>query len=394
MIKKLGQFFVAVILILNIMIIGAPAQASDSDSDSDSNSDSTNILDKDVYISEIYAFSGSDKYIELYFNTDIEQESYYFLTATTETATESNTKMIPSFTVEEVTAGTYLTPIILDFSELTNPNGDKILWLCPASASKLDCRSKDLYLDKVQYSKVKIDQSFSRDFDDPDLPVKVSLKTPNQPNQFSVASDDNGDNDDDNLDEEPVATPYCTPILLNEISFADPEKFVEVINESDEIVDLSYCAVRRGNNLLTMSGELLPGALKSFNVVGSTLAQSNSAVNIRIYDLVDEVEIMENRIAYKAVKTGASWAYFDDEEQVGWLQTFAPTPGQPNVYQQFQTCEAGKIINVNTGNCILIASEPAPCPVGQYRNPETGRCKKLAGETSTLTACQDRKSVV
>ena len=63
--------------------------------------------------------------------------------------------------------------------------------------------------------------------------------------------------------------------------------------------------------------------------------------------------------------------------------TFMATPGEPNVYQEFQTCEAGKVINEATGNCVKVTEVTEKiCPEGQYLNILTGRCKKNPEATS------------
>jgi hypothetical protein len=147
------------------------------------------------------------------------------------------------------------------------------------------------------------------------------------------------------------------------------------------------CIFHRGTIEVTLTGELGSGEYGVFAVENSKgLKQMNSSIAIYLYDK----DFPEEKIAvvsYKKVKDGASWAWFDGEES-GWLQTFAPTPGGENVYQQFQTCESGKMINPETGNCVKIPAEQAECPEGQFRNPETGRCKKLVEEVS-LSVCPE-----
>jgi hypothetical protein len=87
---------------------------------------------------------------------------------------------------------------------------------------------------------------------------------------------------------------------------------------------------------------------------------------------------------YSTHKAETSWAYFAD----GWKLTYSMTPGAENIYQQFQTCEVGKHINVATGNCVKDVDPPAECAENQYRNPDTGRCKKLDSE-KTLAECAE-----
>ena len=91
-------------------------------------------------------------------------------------------------------------------------------------------------------------------------------------------------------------------------------------------------------------------------------------------------------------KKSTSYAFFgyDNTGQALWRSTYQPTPGAANVYQEFRTCPAGKIINETTGNCVKVATlEPVQdCPAGKYRNPATGRCKNI--ETATVpTPCKE-----
>ena len=71
-----------------------------------------------------------------------------------------------------------------------------------------------------------------------------------------------------------------------------------------------------------------------------------------------------------------------------WRLTYAPTPGEPNNYQEFKTCEEGKVINKITGNCVKITTvSEKVCQEGQYLNILTGRCKKI--ETTAEKKCKE-----
>ena len=68
--------------------------------------------------------------------------------------------------------------------------------------------------------------------------------------------------------------------------------------------------------------------------------------------------------------------------------TYAPTPGAPNNYQEFKTCEEGKVINTATGNCVKATSVTEKvCKEGYYLNILTGRCKKV--ESTTEKTCKE-----
>ena len=201
-------------------------------------------------------------------------------------------------------------------------------------------------------------------------------------NRFGGIIDiDSGDDDNNNGTEFNM----CEYISINEISFSDPEKFIEIINTTNKIIDLTDCALRRGNGYIYMDGELKPSEIKSFSVLDSNLTQTNGSVNIYVYDILQKKNVVT--VAYKS-RSGTSYAWLTVDGTEGWFSTYAMTPGAENIYQQFQTCEVGKHINVATGNCVKDPDPPAECAEGQYRNPATGRCKKLDSE-KTLADCAE-----
>lgn len=217
-----------------------------------------------------------------------------------------------------------------------------------------------------------------------------------------IANDPIEDDPSDPGPPAPIINP-CSLIKINEISFADSHKFIEFVNESNETISTVNCAVKRGatkSNLdraIYLDAIFKPGEIKTFDIIGTTMTQSNANVAIAVYDKLNNEMVMtkdENgedvvyQVQYIKVKENASYAWFDDEERTGWFQTFVPTPGAENIYQQFQNCPNDKMINPDTGNCMNIPLPPVDCPFGQYRNPETGRCKKLPEET-IYVPCQE-----
>ena len=79
---------------------------------------------------------------------------------------------------------------------------------------------------------------------------------------------------------------------------------------------------------------------------------------------------------------------YDGDGKEIWKTTYAPTPGEPNNYQEYKTCESGKVINKETGNCVKVTSvSERICKEGQYLNLLTGRCKKI--ETSKAKTCKE-----
>ena len=86
--------------------------------------------------------------------------------------------------------------------------------------------------------------------------------------------------------------------------------------------------------------------------------------------------------------TAYAWIGYDEKGERLWKVTYAPTPGAPNNYQEYKTCEEGKVINEATGNCVKVtAITEKICPEGQYLNLLTGRCKKK--EVATEKICKE-----
>ena len=79
---------------------------------------------------------------------------------------------------------------------------------------------------------------------------------------------------------------------------------------------------------------------------------------------------------------------FDGQGGEIWRVTYAVTPGSGNIFQEFKTCEDGKVINEETGNCVKVTTVAAKiCPEGQYLNILTGRCRK--SEVATEKKCKE-----
>ncbi|MDR1300829.1 MAG: hypothetical protein LBK50_03940 [Candidatus Nomurabacteria bacterium] len=345
--------------------------------------------DKDIYISEVF-ISGENSYIELLANSaSVDISQYYLFTTNTSKGSESANLNLSSedITIETSDDGHYLVQNQPEkqsvYDVLTKSRVDRTIWLCSSGTTKKDC-SDGNFVDSFDYAKTIIDDSsysWSRDFDDPDLITAMSQKTPNRSNNFDIDEIDEPIDDADNP---------CAVLKLNEMSFVSGNMFVEVINDSSIDVDITGCSVHRGTVVVELSGLVAGGAIKSFPIDEKSvlIKEPNSTVKaVYIYDKSGK-KLDDSVAPYEKVKTGASWAWFDEDGLMGWMQTFHPTPNEANDFQQFQTCEDGKIINVNTGNCVKAPSEPADCAAGQYRNPETGRCKKVDSADS-LTPCKE-----
>jgi hypothetical protein len=89
---------------------------------------------------------------------------------------------------------------------------------------------------------------------------------------------------------------------------------------------------------------------------------------------------------YNGQKKATSYAKigYDANGESIWKNTFTPTPGAANIYQEYKPCEEGKVLSEETGNCVKPTTViENTCKEGYYRNPETGRCKKITESTTT-----------
>lgn len=338
-------------------------------------------LEKEIYISEVFAFNEVDKYIELYLNNATSGAKYYLMSAASETGS-LNASLAFEVTDLDSEYKLFRAADIPDNFSLRN-NLNRVIWLCDSKTTKTNCQSGD-YVDKFIYQSLNDNEhSWSRDFESDDLAIKESKKTPGEENDFDVpgGNDDNEDPDDEIIEE----ASKCSSLSLNEISFSEPDRFIEIKNTTAEKINLADCALRRGTEFIYTDGEILPGEIRGYDIVGSTLSQTNNGVNIYIYDKVEKKNVVT--VAYKA-KSSTSYAWLTVDGIEGWYSTYIMTPGRENEYQSFPNCEAGYHLNVATNKCNKDPDPPAECAEGQYRNPETGRCKKIP-EEKVLAECPE-----
>ncbi len=200
---------------------------------------------------------------------------------------------------------------------------------------------------------------------------------------------------------EEIIEPKCRAISFDEIltyyETSSSEQFIELKNSGEVSVNLEGCSLKYKNKVYGLSGivpadgliAIYPGA--SF---GLTLTKNPTSANtLEIID-VDGTTV-DKLVYYSGQRRGVSLGQYgyDSEGNEQWLLSYAPTPGEENNYQKFKTCEAGKVINTETGNCVketTINSTLAACPEGKYRNPLTNRCKSYATTTSAeLNPCAE-----
>lgn len=190
-----------------------------------------------------------------------------------------------------------------------------------------------------------------------------------------------------NEDEPEVTEPTCHDLEFTELysyyEVSSSEQFIELKNTSDEISDISGCLLRYKNKNYALEGEVLPGAY--FVYKNDNLVLTKNPTTSNLIELIDAESTLIDSVDYPhGQKAGLSYAKIGDE----WKLSYNRTPGAENIYQEFQSCPEGKVINPDTGNCVNAEEEAEmTCPEGKYLNPETGRCKNI--ETTTTKTCAE-----
>lgn len=200
---------------------------------------------------------------------------------------------------------------------------------------------------------------------------------------------------------EEVVEPQCRALEFTEIytyyETSSVEQFIEIYNGGEEEVEMDGCFVSyRGRNY-ALRGNLSARrylAIYPYTEWGVILTKNPTSANKLLLVDVDG-ETVDSLTYYNGQKKGVSWAKMrlGNSGNANWLQTYNVTAGAENIYQQFKTCPVGKVINLETGNCVNEVQPIvtlAACPEGKYRNPLTGRCKSYATTASTeLKPCAE-----
>ena len=167
------------------------------------------------------------------------------------------------------------------------------------------------------------------------------------------------------------------------------EQFIEFYNSSAEQILLDGCKIRYKNKNYVLSGIVRPESYLVY--LPTEFSLTKNPTNTNFLELIDTDGAVVDRLEYpNGQRKGAAYALigYDDSGEEIWKVTYVPTPGEANNYQEFRTCEAGKVINEATGNCVKVASVTEKiCKEGQYLNILTGRCKKY--ETKEEKKCKE-----
>ena len=210
--------------------------------------------------------------------------------------------------------------------------------------------------------------------------------------------------EDDRMKEDETIEPevgrQCEGIEFSEIltyyTEAADEQFIELFNRNDGTVQLEQCLLRYKKNDYPLKGELGANSyLALYPQVEWNLKLTKNPTSANKLELINLAGLVIDTLEYQTgQKQGVSLALIEINEagQEVWQQSYLPTPGEANIYQQYKTCPVGKVINIETGNCVTetaLAPTLAACPEGKYRNPLTGRCKSYETIENSEKACAE-----
>ena len=194
-------------------------------------------------------------------------------------------------------------------------------------------------------------------------------------------------------DEFGKAESHCRTVKFSELlSYYETnksEQFIELHNEGSEQTLLDGCQIRYKNKNYNLQGIVKPDEYFAYYPIEFNLTKN--PVNENDIQLIDSNGEKVDDIAYpngQRKGTSYAWIGYDEKGETIWRVTYAPTPGAPNNYQEFKTCEVGKVLNEATGNCVKATHvSEKTCPAGQFLNVLTGRCKKYP--TTTEKKCKE-----
>lgn len=185
---------------------------------------------------------------------------------------------------------------------------------------------------------------------------------------------------------EPVKTPHCQGLEFSEIytyyESDQSEQFIEFYNSTKEPIVLDGCEIKYKSKFHPLVGTVAPESY--FVRELSDFSLTKNPIRSNLIEVIDEDGSVATSLTYpNGQKKATSYAKFEDE----FKTTYSITPGKANVYQQYRSCEEGKVINEKTGNCVkdttanAAAATTKTCPEGKYLNPLTGRCKNIQNNT-------------
>ena len=194
-------------------------------------------------------------------------------------------------------------------------------------------------------------------------------------------------------DEKEEIPSQCKGLVFSEVlSYYEElqnEQFIEIYNSTSEQILLDGCFLGYKNRTYPLTGIIKPDKYVARFLTDFSITKNPT--NQGVVTLIDTTGEIIDKIEYpNGQKKATSYALigFNKDGSGLWRTTYLTTPGEPNVYQEFRTCEEGKVINEATGNCVkpTVVTEKT-CPTGQFLNPLTNRCNKIP--VATTKTCKE-----
>ena len=206
----------------------------------------------------------------------------------------------------------------------------------------------------------------------------------------------NSGSDNDGLSGENVEkVSQCKGVVFSEIlsyyESLQSEQFIELYNNGVESAVLDGCYIKYKNKKYSLSGMIKTEGYFVRYLTDFKLTKNPTTSNV--LELVDADGTVVDKLEYfNGQRKGTSYALigYDTNGAEIWKVTYAPTPGEPNNYQEYRTCEVGKVINEATGNCVKVTSLAEKiCGEGKYLNILTGRCRKISDDSGGTKECKE-----
>ena len=172
--------------------------------------------------------------------------------------------------------------------------------------------------------------------------------------------------------------------ILSYYESLQSEQFIELFNHGAENVNLDGCLLKYKNKYYPLSGMMAAEGYLVRYLSDFKLTKNPTTSNT--IELIDtNGEVVDKLVYPNGQRKGTAYALigYDASGAEIWRTTYVPTPGEPNNFQEFKTCEAGKVLNETTGNCVKVtAVSEKVCMEGYYLNILTGRCRKNPTDTA------------
>lgn len=179
--------------------------------------------------------------------------------------------------------------------------------------------------------------------------------------------------------------------ILSYFESSKSEQFIELYNRGSEQILLDGCMVRYKNKKYTLKGVVKPEEYYVMYPEKEGFSLTKNPTSSNLLELIDTDGAILDKLEYpNGQRKGTAYALigYDAGGEEIWRVTYAPTPGAANNYQEYKSCEEGKVLNKETGNCVKVAEvKTKVCKDGYYLNPLTGRCNKI--KTAAEKTCKE-----